>query len=255
MPCKNKSYRLTLHAEGRGDSETCDAEGAPADFEKILCTEVCGEVSRELLVQHICDCICMQELLHEDSMQVASLIGVALHEGTVVDARPGAVLPLVGRDTSAQLQLAVSHTLDHGGVALGFGSLCVAVPEAQIHTSAKALRMDCRAGDQRYVVCAQLTPSTRGAYSECHRQKDRACTRVRDAPRVPPTERAQPGTLSHRNHRLNCQETHSCNVRHVTRVAAAQQPFCTREVLSRKVARLSTAGLPGAATVHTLFFR
>ena len=188
-------------------------------------------------------------------MDVASLIGMAVFEGTVVDARPGALLPLVGRDTSAQLQLAVSHTLEHEGVAFAFGSLCVAVPEAQILTSVGALRMHCRVGDQWYVVSAQLTPSTHGTYSECHRQNDGACTRVRDAPRVNPSARAQPGTLSHRNHRLNCQETHSCNVHHVTRIAAAQQLFCTREVLSRKVARLSTAGQGGAATVHTVFFR
>jgi len=255
MPSKNKSYRLTLHVEGRGDSETRGAEGATADFEKILCTEVRGEVSREHFAPLVCDCICEEQLLHEDSMEVASLVGVALDEGTVVDAQPGAVLPLVGRDTSAKLQLAVSHTLIHGDVALGFGALCVAVPGAQIDTAAKALRMDCRVGDQRYVVSAQLTPSTRGAYSECYRQKDGACIRERVAPIVPRTQGAQPGTLSHRNHRRNCKETHSCNVQHATQVAAAQQPFCTREVLSRKVALLSTAGLRGATTVHTVFFR
>ena len=78
---------------------------------------------------------------------------------------------------------------------------------------------------------------------------------MRDAPRVQPTGRAQPGTLSHRNHRLECQEAHACNVQHVTRAAAAEQLFCTREVLSRKVARMSTADRGGAATVYTVFVR
>jgi len=72
---------------------------------------------------------------------------------------------------------------------------------------------------------------------------------------VQPTGRAQPGTLSHRNHRLDCQEAHTCNVQDVTRTAAAEQLFYTREVLSRKVARMSTADRGGAATVYTVFVR
>ena len=256
MPWKHQNYRLTLHTEGRIDGAAGGAGEQPAaDFEKILTTEVRGEVSREQLVQHVCECIGAQMLLHEDSTQVVSLVGAAVQHGVVAVAQPGALLPLVGRETSAQIKLAVTHALEHEGVSLAFGSLCVAVPEAQIQTSVGALRMDCRVGDQRYVLSAQLTPCSRGAYSECHRQQGGVCTRVRDAPRVQPTGRAQPGTLSHRNHRLDCQEAHARNVLHVTRTAAAEQQFCTREVLSRKVARMRTAGRGGAATVHTVFVR
>jgi len=139
MPCKHKNYRLKLHSEGRNDGAARGAgEKPPADFEKILTTEVRGEVSREQLVQHVCECIGAEVLLHEDSMQVVSLVGAAVQDGIVAVAQPGALLPLVGRETSAQMQLAVTHTLEHGGVSLAFGSLCVAVPEAQIHTSVGA---------------------------------------------------------------------------------------------------------------------
>jgi len=250
-----------VHIEGREDGEACGTVGAgPADFETILTTELRGEVSRERLLQQVCECVCGEGVLHENSTEVASRIDAAMHEGAVLAAPPGTELPLAGRATSANLRLAVTHTVAHADVRVAFGALCVAVPAALtvpaavIRTAVNAVRVESAVGDQRYVLTAQLTPAGCCAYAECYRQAGCECAAVKNTPRAPPTARAQPGTLSHRNHRLNCQEAHARNVLHAARIPLAEQAFGTREVLSRKVARLSTPGR-GAETVHTVFFR
>ena len=59
MPGSKKRFQLTVHIEGQEDGEACGTEGArPADFETILTTELRGEVSRERLVQQVCECVC-----------------------------------------------------------------------------------------------------------------------------------------------------------------------------------------------------
>jgi hypothetical protein len=247
MPGKAR-FRLTMHIEGR---EALDA----ADFETILTTEVRGEVSREELTEFVCGCVCSEGVLHEDSMEVACLVGAAMRDGALVAEPAGTLLPLVGRDTSAKMQLAVSHSVAHEGVRVAFGKLCVAVPAGLIRTAVTALRVDSEVGARRYAVTAQLTPALCGAYSECHWQAKGACKAVARAPRAQATARLQPGTLSHRNHRLNCQEAHGRNVQHAARIAVGRQQFAAREVLSRKVALMSTSGRGGAETVHTVFFR
>ena len=188
-------------------------------------------------------------------MEVASRIDVTMHKSVVLAAPPGTQLPLVGRATSANLQLAVTHTVAHEDVRVAFGALCVAVPAALIRTAVNAVRVESAVGDQQYVLTAQLTPAGCCAYAECYRQAGCECAAVKNTPRAPPTARAQPGTLSHRNHRLNCQEAHARNVLHAARIAVGRQEFAAREVLSRKVALMSTPGRGGAETVHTVFFR
>jgi len=255
MPGSKKRFRLTVHIEGREGGEACGTEGArPADFETILTTELRGEVSRERLLQQVCECVCGEGVLHENSTEVASRIDAAMHEGVVLAAPRGTQLPLAGRATSANLQLAVTHTVAHGDVRVAFGALCVAVPAALIHTVVNAVRVESAVGDQQYVLTAQLTPAGCCAYAECYQQAGCECAAVKNTPRALPTARAQPGTLSHRNHSFNCQEAHARNVLHAARIPVAEQAFGTREVLSRKVARLSTPGW-GAETVHTVFFR
>jgi len=187
-------------------------------------------VSREQLLQLVCECVCAEAVLHEDSMEVASLIDAAMQDGSVLAAPPGTLLPLVGRETSASLQLAVTHTIEHESVKVAFCALCVAVPEALIRTSVSALRVESRVGDQQYVLTEQLTPTGCSAYSKCHWQTGGECTAVKKMPRTQRTGRAQPGTLSHRNHRLHCQEAHARNVQHAAHIPAAEQPFSTREV-------------------------
>jgi len=254
MPGKTR-FRLTMHIEGREALDAASPGALPADFESILTTELRGEVSREELMEHVGECLCSEGVLHEDSMEVACLLGAAMQDGTVVAESEGTLLPLVGRDTSANLQLAVSHSVAHEGVRVAFGALCVAVPAGLIRTAVTALRVDSEVGARRYVVTAQLTPAACGAYSECHRQTGGTCAAVAKAPGAQPTARMQPGTLSHRNHRLNCQEAHGRNVLHAARIAVGRQEFAAREVLSRKVALMSTPGRAAAETVHTVFFR
>jgi len=79
MPGRTR-FRLTMHIEGR-EAEDAASQGArPADFETILTTELRGEVSREELMEHVCECVCSEGVLHEDSMEVACLLGVAMRD-------------------------------------------------------------------------------------------------------------------------------------------------------------------------------
>jgi len=268
MVGNGKRHRLTLHVEGRG---ACSARAAtdavsarateraapalPSDFEKLATCQLRGDVSRQLLVQHVCDSLCSEALLHEDSLEVAALVGATMRHGGVEDAALGARLPMPGRDTTANLDLHVSHTIEHGPVKLAFGTLSVAVPGAHIVTSVSALRVHCLLGEHSYSLSAHLTPMGPRAHSECHQQRGGECVAVRKLPRMAPGARAQPGTLSHRNHRLDCQETHSQNVLVGARMPVAEQEFCTHELLSRKVARISTRSKSDGRTVHTVFFR
>jgi len=263
MNNNRKLHRLTMHVEGRGGGASLERDDGGeraaalgrADFEKVVTTDVRGDVSRLLLFQLVCDIMCAETLLHENSQEVASMIGAAVELGSVADAPHGALLPLVGRDTSANLQLAVSHTLEHGNVKLALGVLSVAVDGARMVTSVSALRMDCELGAQAFCLSAQLTPKGKCAHCECFRQDAGECTAVQKAAAMPPVGRAQPGTLSHYNHRLNCQQEHARNLLLSAKIPLAEQEFSTREVLSRKVARISTQRKGCAQAVHTVFFR
>jgi len=111
MPARRTQHRLTLHVEGRGGGALMLSDGARelaaapglADFEKIATTELRGDVSRLLLFQQVCDIMCTEALLYEDSVEVATQIATAVELGSVVDAAPGSRQPLVGRGTSANL--------------------------------------------------------------------------------------------------------------------------------------------------------
>jgi len=193
MVCNGKRHRLTLHVEGRGACSaraTTDVVSAratteraapalPSDFEKLGTCQLRGDVSRQLLVQHVCDSVCSEAMLHEDSLQVAALVGAVMQHGGVEDAPPGARLPMPGRDTSANLELNVSHTIEHGPVKLAFGTLSVAVTGAHILTSVGALRVHCLLGVHTYSLSAQLTPMGPRAHSECHEQRGGECVAVR----------------------------------------------------------------------------
>jgi len=263
MPARRTQHRLTLHVEGRGGGALMLSDGARelaaapglADFEKIATTELRGDVSRLLLFQQVCDIMCTEALLYEDSVEVATQIATAVELGSVVDAAPGSRQPLVGRGTSANLQLAVSHTLEHGSVRLALGVLCVAVDGAMLQTSVSALRMDCQHGAQTFCLTAQLTPKGHSAYSESFLQTGSECKALRGKQATPRVQKAQAGTLSHYNHRVNCQQVHSQNVLQAAKIPASELDFSTRELLSRKVSRISTPKKDGAETVHTVFFR
>jgi len=275
---------VTLHVEGRSLApDTPSPWAESADFEKVLTAELVGAVTRVGLVHSVCGWVCSEELLHEHSAAVAALIAEAVRDGAVCAAPPGTLLPLVGRDTRAQLALGVEHTLAHdaapGSVALALGSLCVALGAAgtaagaeagaeagagaavaQLRTAVPAVRIECTLGPLVFVLSAQLAPARASAYSECHLQLAGASEARHVASAAPPALRPrEPGArapLSHRCHRIECQEEHGSNVRRVARTAAAAHGFAARALLSRKVSLLSTAtGDAGGATVHTIFFR
>jgi hypothetical protein len=250
-----------LHAEGHNLKNVLpDDQPSSPDFEKVLTTELFGPVSRVDLLQHICAWVCTENLLHEHSTEVSHRIISAVRNGIVQDNTELTKIPLVGRSTSPSLMLRVDKTLVHDNVALALGSLCIAVPGDTIQTSVCAIRVDCTVEDESFRLSAQISPlKVHGLYSECFRQ-----TRVQCASVTPPCvpmllQHRTPGskkTLSHRTHRLNCQQVHAANVRLASKSDTAQHSFGTQEVLSRKISLLSTK-TNGAAEecIHTVFFR
>jgi len=261
MTCGRNRFRVTLHAEGLNSKNVLpEAQPNSPDFEKVLTTELFGPVSRLDLLQHISAWVCSENLLHEHSAEVSHRIINAVRNGIVHDNAELTNIPLVGRSTSPSLMLQVEQTLLHENVALALGSLCILVPGDTIKTSVGAVRVDCTVEDESFRLSAQISPlKVHGLYSECFRQTRVQCASV-TPPRVPMLlQHRAPGskkTLSHRTHRLNCQQVHAANVRLASKSDTAQHSFSTQEVLSRKISLFSTK-TNGAAeeSIHTIFFR
>lgn len=260
MACGRTRCRVNVHVEGRNSAnDPADAKHITSDFEKVLTTELFGRVSRLDLLQHMCAWVCSENLLHEHSVDVSHNIINAVRDGTVQATTCQTELPLVGHSTSASLRLSVAHTLLHENVAVAFGSLCVAVPGDTLQTSVCAIRVECTLADKCFRLSAHISPlEAHGPYSECFRQTSAQCFPVLSSFPPSPLQARVGGkkTLSHRTHRVNCQQAHAVHVGLACESDKAQHSFCTQQVLSRKVSLISTqTNNQQAETIHTVFFR